>query len=334
MITLVIGNNANSRQLKIQQGYAMPKMVKSNYGLTISQSLICERPLDVISSLCWSSEDLGLTRIHQVGEKMFLGRREAELAAEVQGIPKSRIPSYFTWVSSLDGKHGGAREKWLRERYWPGREQTVNHMLNTAIQAYPQAIAAVAASLCDLSMNAPEWVETMTESPTRKFIGMPDTMVIDYSSQAILLMEIKTGSTTTKYTLDQHLKYIGLTALLTSPAFFPGFRVHTLLVGAKPALAQNIQGLSQVLTNNGPGRPVFATGGQGQPASAGASIVSEKIAAHLSALEKLCPMANINKRVDFRLYFADWKDFHDACPPGLFRDNVAFLLPHLLGKHA
>lgn len=312
----------------------MPEILKSRCGLTISRSLICERPLDVISSLCWSSEDLGLTRIHQVGDQMFRGRKKAEKAAEQRGIDKSSISSYFTWVSSLDGKGGEEREKSLRESYWPAREQTANHMLDAAIQAYPQGIASVATALAQLPLSAPEWVETAAKSSIRKFVGMPDTMVIDQASRSILMMEIKCGNTTTRYNLDQHMKYIALTALLSSQAFFPGFRVHTLLVGARPSLAQNIQGLSQILTDNGPGKAVFATGGQDHPPTDGASIIAEQISTRLSELEKTCPMANTGGAVDFKLYFADWQTFHDACPPGLFRDNIAFLLPHLLGKYA
>ncbi len=310
----------------------MPEILRSNYGLTIYRSLICERPLDTIASLCWSSDDLGLTRIHKVGSDMFMGRREAERAAEERGIAKSDVPSYFTWVPALDGKRGVAREKWLRERYWPGREQTINYTLNAALQAYPEATAEVARALTGLSMKSAQWVEIKAENTIRSYIGMPDIVLVDEASQEILVMEIKSGGGKTRYNLDQHMKYLALTALLSSQAFFPGFRVRTLLVGPKPELRQNVQGLAQVLTDTGNDQPVFATGAHRCEPTAGASVIADQITTRLADLDRICPRANIGQQVDFRLYFAHWQRFFDACPAGAFRDNMNFMLPHLLGS--
>ena len=309
----------------------MSEVLKSRHGVNITRSLICQRPLDVIASLCWSPGDIGLGRVHLVGDEVFQSRKAAEEAAARQGLAKSSIRYFFDWVSGLAGKSGVKREHWLRDVYWPGKEQVANYMFDTAVQAYPQQFAMVASALAELNMESPEWVEVKTEAPARPLIGMPDTVVMDQATKSILLVEIKGPNPGTRYTLDQHIKYLALTALLRSGDFFPGWRVHTLLLGPGREFQANASGLAKVVDAQKQGKPVFSTGGPGCPPTAGMAVIAEQLKRRLAELSKICPSTPALGEVDFRLYFSDWRSFHAVCQPGGLRDNIEFMLPHLLG---
>jgi len=98
--------------------------------------MIYERTLELTLKLCWNSEDLGLTRVHVHRDKEFKTKSALRKSFLGQGEEVPGPKYFFDWVDSVKGHTGGARQKYLRDEYWCNREQIVNVLLDTAMQAY------------------------------------------------------------------------------------------------------------------------------------------------------------------------------------------------------
>ena len=66
----------------------------------------------------------------------------------------------------------------------------------------------------------------------KDYVGQPDQVYVDETTKQILLLEIKVGThKTTKYTADQHRKYLFLSQIIGQlPRFNPDYNVHHILL--------------------------------------------------------------------------------------------------------
>jgi hypothetical protein len=317
------------------KGALMDRVIRSAHGLTISRSFIFDRALDIIPRLCWKPEDIGLTRVHLVRDNKFLSRKKADAFAASEGISEKDITTYFEWVKDLNGFSGVERERYLRSTYWPRREQIANSMFDAALQAYTKELLPLFSRLIGAAVDNLEYVEVNTTNPIRKYTGQPDTVLIDEINKNIILIEIKIGSKSTKYTLDQHIKYIGLNALLKTSHFFPDYQLHNILLASDPDFACNTVGLDSLepeLKNNNYVHLKYENIDLSKFKPCGFDSVNELVEARLQSLTRKSINHDNDYCRDFSLYFYDWKKLYSMLPEGDFKNNYEPLMPYLIGE--
>ena len=313
----------------------MDRVIKSAHGLTISRSFIFDRALDIIPRLCWKPEDIGLTRVHIVAGEKFISKKKADAFAASHEIPLDDITSYFEWLEDLSGLNGVERESILRNTYWPRREQIANSMFDAVLQAYTDELLPLFSRITNTPIADLEYVEVSTTNTIRKYTGQPDTVLIDVTNKNIILIEIKIGSKSTKYTLDQHIKYIGLNVLLNSPNLFPDYRIHNILLASKPEFLANTDGLDSLkpmMTKNNYVHLNYDKLNLTKFNPYGFDTVNELVNARLQSLPRIQIDHKKDHACDFALHFYDWNKLYSMLPEGEFKNNFEPLIPYLVGE--
>ena len=313
----------------------MDRTIKSAHGLTLSRSFIFDRVLDTIPRLCWKPEDMGLTRVHIVQNTQFTSKKKAKAFAEHQGIPLDEITGYFGWVNDLCGMEGVKRENFLRNSYWPRREQIANSMFDAVLQAYTSELIPLFSELTDTAIGNLEYVESNTTNVIRKYTGQPDTVLIDETNKNIILIEIKIGGKTTKYTLDQHIKYIGLNVLLNTTDLLPSYRIHNILLAPEPEFASNTHGLDSIepiLQSNNYVQFNYANPDLTEFKPHGFDSINALVNARFQSLPGIRLDHEKDHTSEFALQFHDWKRLHSMLPEGEFKKNYEPLIPYLAGE--
>ena len=313
----------------------MDRIIKSAHGLTLSRSFIFDRVLDTIPKLCWKPEDMGLTRVHIVRSSQFTSSEKAKAFAAHQGVPEEEITYYYKWVKDLDGMDGIRREHYLRNTYWPRREQIANSMFDAVLQAYTKELIPFFSELTDTPIDNLEYVEVNTTNGIRKYTGQPDTVLIDETNNNLILVEIKIGGKSTKYTLDQHIKYIGLNALLNSADLFPNYRIHNILLAPEPDFASNTRGFYSIkptLKSNNHVQFNYDNVDLTKLKPDGFDSINALVNARLQSLPGIRIDHGKDHTHEFTLLFYDWAKLHSMLPEGDFKKNYEPLIPYLTGN--
>jgi len=307
---------------------------RSAFGVQVRPTMIYERTLELTHKLCWNSEDLGLTRVHIHRDKEFRTKSALRKFSLEQGeatLPKTKY--FFDWLGSIKEFSGGARQKYLRDEYWCNREQIINILLDTAMQAYQRDTQHLLSSLTGSDFQDAELIKFDIKNQARQYTGDPDSTFIDLNSRNIALVEIKIGNSATKYSVDQNVKYETMAALLRTEAFFPAFQVFKILLAPIPEFSKNVS-RPHVLgpSNNSAGRISFSHNSEalaGLRPKGNANILS-LVGARLTKLTKgemeRSPRDYFD---DGGILFFPWGDVEQRCPSGLLRENLRALMRYL-----
>jgi len=312
----------------------MGNLIKSAYGITISESYIFERVLDMSNRLCWKPEDMGLTKVHFLGGERFSSRKKAGAAAKLKGCSETSISSFFEWLPECDDLQGIARQQFLVNEYWPRREQIANMLFDSVVQSHTNELIPVFQEIFDVDIGTLEFVDLVTTNNIRKYTGQPDTVLIDHNKKQIFLLEIKVFGKATKYTLDQLMKYIGLNVVLRGEELFSGYLIHNLLLGPESSFFDNTKGLESLnpdLTEND--RVIFD---YMQPKIAhlkpvGATTINELIVKRCSAISEFRSATIADDCANFKLYFKNWHNLIENLEAGDLKYNLLPLLKYLGG---
>jgi len=313
----------------------MGNLIKSAYGITVTESYIFERLLDMSNRLCWKPEDMGLSKVHFLDGERFSSRKAASNAARLKGSSESSISSFFEWLPECDEMQGIERQKFLANEYWPRREQIANMLFDSVVQSHTKELIPSFQEIFGISIDSLEFIDLVTTNSIRKCTGQPDTVLIDRNKKQIFLIEIKIFGKTTKYTLDQHIKYIGLNIALKGKELFPDYLVHNLLLGPEPNFFKNTKGLESL-------RPSLIGNNQvvfdySQPEIThlkpiGSSTVNELIKHRFSSISdfnlETAPVDHDN----FKLFFRSWHDLIGNVQEGKLKHDLLPLLKYLGGN--
>ena len=99
----------------------------------------------------------------------------------------------------LDDREGIERERYLQNEHWPRRENVANILFDTVLQAFPSDATALLSDALQTDFSRVDLVAVKTLNPTRALTGQPDTMLLDERNQKIILIEIKIGRSTARY---------------------------------------------------------------------------------------------------------------------------------------
>jgi len=304
------------------------------YGVDVRSTMIYERTLELTHKLCWNSEDLGISRVHLHNDQTFKSRSALEKYCRARGeaIPEPKY--YFDWLDSLKGLSGGKRQKHLREEHWCNREQIINILLDTAMQAYQSECQQLLCAMTGEDFRNAALVKFVIKNHARQYTGDPDTAFIDLKSRNIALIEIKIGSSTTKYSLDQCVKYETLSALLCSDGFFPGFQVHKVLLCPTAKFSANtVKPRLLRPSTNSEGQISFAFDAPALAAlkPGGYSEIESLVAARVDRIAD----SNISiptRGISNGVLFYSWETVERLAPPGLLRENISALMGFLAPK--
>lgn len=283
---------------------------RSAFGVEVRSTMLYERTLELAHKLCWKSEDLGLTRVRSQRDKYV-----------------------FDWVESIKKLSGEDRHTYLRDEYWCKREQVINVLLDTAMQAYRVDSQHLLSSLTGGDFQNADLIKFGIKNQARKYTGAPDSTFIDLLSRSIALVEIKIGNSTTKYSLDQNIKYETMAALLRTEAFFPGFRVFKVLLAPLPEFSKNVLRPNLLgASSNSAGHISFSHDSDalaGLKPEGNADILS-LVGARLTELTKGATKMSARDYFDGEgILFFPWREVEQRCPRGLLRDNLRALYRYL-----
>lgn len=309
---------------------------RNDFGVHVRSTMIFERSLELSDKLCWNSEDLGLSRVHFHNGQPFASRSLLEAYCRERS-EEVQEPSYlFDWLGSIKHLSGGARQRYLQDQHWCNREQVVNILLDTALQAYQDHARQLLGTLTGDNFGNAELVKISIKNQARKHTGAPDTVFIDLQNRTIAIVEIKIGKSTTKYSLDQAVKYETLSALLCSHRFFPDFRVHKLLLCPSATFSANVARSRQLgASSDDEGALSFAYDPVGlsglQPR--GYTDISSLVAARLVAIARDTSYAPRNEPNSLVMFYS-WRTVEHLAPPGLLRANINALMKYLAPSEA
>lgn len=284
---------------------------RSAFGVEVRSTLIYERTLELAHKLCWNSEDLGLTRLR---------------------VPGRRDKYVFDWVDSIKELSGKERHTDLRE-YWCKREQVINILLDTAMQAYRADSRNLLSSLTGGDFQNADLIKFGIKNQARQYTGAPDCTFVDLNSRSIALVEIKIGNSTTKYSVDQNVKYETMAALLRTEAFFPGSRVFKLFLAPLPEFSKNVSRPNLLgASSDSAGHISFSHDSDalaGLKPEGNADILS-LVGARLTKLTNGATKMSARDFFDGEgMLFFPWREVEQRCPRGLLRDNLQALLRYL-----
>jgi len=312
----------------------MGNLIKSAYGITISESYIFERILDMTNRLCWKPEDMGLSKVHFVDGEKFPSWKAACVDAKSRGYPRSTISSFFEWLPECDEIQGIERQKFLANEYWPKREQIANMLFDSVVQSETNELIPVLQEIFNVSIGSLEFVDLITTNNIRQYTGQPDTVLIDRNKKQLFLMEIKVFGKATKYTLDQHIKYIGLNVALRGEDLFPGYLTHNLLLAPEVEFIDNTKGLEKL-------KPVLSRTKEvefdnscleiGHLKPTGSTSISELIVRRFRAVSGFESTSIVEDCTNHKLHFRSWHDFIGNLEEGNFKYNLLPLLRYLGG---
>ncbi len=310
----------------------MTSYSRSAFGVQIRPTLIYERALELAHKLCWNSEDLGISRVHVHRGKSFKSVAALQRYCEENGESVPPLNYYFDWMEPIKELSGGDRARDLRE-HWCNREQVVNILFDTAMQAYLDDGRNLLSSLTGGDFGSAELVKFDIKNQARQYTGAPDSTFVDLKSKSVVLVEIKIGNSSTKYSLDQSVKYETMAALLRSDEFFPGFRVHKVLIAPLQTFSLNTKDVSLLgQSSDSEGKITFA-----YDATALAKLkplhnrdIHELVSARLQILSKgRIDLTEIHSVASDGISFFSWGETEQRCSPGLLRDNLHALMKHL-----
>jgi len=311
------------------------RTIKSAYGLTFTKKYIFDHTLEIIPLLCWKPEDIGLTRIHSIENLMFKTRKEAIGYAKENDLKESQIKHFFEWVNAIDGRSGIERETFLREEYWPRREQVANILFDSVLQSHPKEAGVFFSKLIGIDLEDARLVSINTTNTTRQFTGQPDTVLLDEKGKNIIFIEIKIGRKSTKYTLEQHFKYMGLNALSSCKELFPDYSLYNILLGPKVNFLSNTTKLEPLHPIEQDDHSVifdYSTVMLDKFSPEGSENISELINARMAKLLGVADNDFSDRINSFKFQFFDWSTFYDLLPTGDFKDNLEQLMPYLNGE--
>lgn len=301
------------------------------FGVRVRATMIYERTLELTHKLCWNSEDLGLSRIHTHNGRSFSSRAALE-AFCLQQREEPPEPAYvFDWLPSLKERSGVERQNYLRDEHWCNREQIVNILLDTAMQAYLEDTRQLLGTLTGGPFGAAELVKINISNQARQYTGAPDTAFVDVQNRTVALIEIKIGTGSTKYSLDQAVKYETLSALLRQDEFFPGFRVYKVLLCPYAAFSANTSSAHQLhASSDSEGALSFGYAPSSLAAlrPLGRSDIVSLVAARLEKIMKKSVQLP-GQALNESLHFFSWKTVQEATPPGDLRSNITALMRYL-----
>lgn len=280
------------------------------FGVEVRSTLIYERTLELAHRLCWKSEDLGLTR-----------------------VPTHHDKYVFDWVDPIKELSGKDRHTYLRDEHWCNREQVINILFDTAMQAYQADSQNLLSSLTGGDFQNAALIKFGIENQARKYTGAPDSTFIDLNSHSIALVEIKIGNPATKYSVDQNVKYETMAALLRTEAFFPGFQVFKVLLAPMREFSKNVSHPNLFgASSNSAGRIIFShdAGTLARLRPEGNADILSLVGARLTTLTTGAIKMSARDYVDGDgVSFFPWWEVEQRCPKGLLRDNLRALLKYL-----
>jgi hypothetical protein len=235
-------------------------------------------------------------------------------------------------VDSIKELSGKNRHKELR-KHWCNREQVINILLDTAMQAYRADSQTLLSSLTGGDFQNADLIKFDIENQARQYTGAPDSTFIDLHSRSIALVEIKIGNSETKYSVDQNVKYETMAALLRTEAFFPGFRVFKVLLAPMPEFSKNVSRPNLLgASRNSAGHISFSHDSAalaGLKPEGNPDILS-LVGARLTKLTKGATETSARDYFDGGgILFFPWGEVEQRCPKGLLRDNLRALLGYL-----
>lgn len=306
---------------------------RSACGVEVRPTMIYERTLELAHNLCWNSEDLGLTRVHIHRDKVFKSRSALRRFFHGQGEKVPRPKYFFDWLDSIKEYSGIARQNYLRDEYWCNREQVINILLDTVMQAYRADSQNLLSSLTGGDFQNADLIKFDIKNQARQFTGDPDSTFIDLNSRSIALVEIKIGNSATKYSVDQNVKYETMAALLRTEAFFPGFQVFKVLLAPMPEFSKNVSRPNLLgASSNSAGRISFSRDSDalaGLKPEGNADILS-LVGARLTKLTKGAIKMSARDYFDGEgVLFFPWREVEQRCPRGVLRDNLRALFRYL-----
>lgn len=302
------------------------RVIRDAYGITFSTSFIFDRILNVGSTLCWASGELGLRRVHFLDGRRFYSRKEAERFADENGLKRHEIEYFHDWVDELKCMDGGERDAYLVNEYLPRRERVVNNLVDTVLQAFPADTARTFETLLGGSFPDLEYINCQTLNGVRSYSGQPDTVLIDRTAKRLVLIEIKIVKSKHRYSLDQHLKYLCFQNLSGMPELFPGYSVQCLVLGPESDFSANTMGDIRRLDpyRETSGRILLkdlAKADVSEFKPTNCNSVGELITARVEHLTAKRPSSPDTERLN--LWFYPWGDFYRAIPPGRMKETIA-----------
>ncbi len=298
-------------------------IIKSAYGVTVSKSYIHQRPLEIVERLCWRPEDVGLTLVHSVDGALFDGAKEAARHAKSIGVPQSTIKKYFRWVNEVAEHDGIERDDYLKQVYWPSFEQTANILFDTIIHAYIDELAAPLSATFNTDIGPLEFVELRTTNAIRKYSGQPDSVLIDHKHCKIVFIEMKLKGKTTKYSLDQHIKYLTLNALIGQQELLPGYQTYNLFLAPRATFEANtdkLDGMASAVNERGAIAFDYGDVNVSKYRPAGCSGMQAIVDARLGkAMGTDFRQRSVQ---DVPFWFCSWAQFIEGLPEGKLREGL------------
>jgi hypothetical protein len=320
-------------------------ILRQAHGITVSKSLIYMRPLALVHSLCWTPENLSLKRWHVVRGKEFKTKTDAKAYAKKLGLGEADVSSHFRWAGRAEKIVGRERATFLREHEegWPGREEIANILLDTAFQAYPEQLTGPLGDLIGAPCGDLELVEFKVgkdmvgsdagktkKIDTKSLAGNPDTVLLDRTNKRLIFLEMKVANKTTRYTLDQHIKYLTLNVLIRQSGLFPEFRTANLLLAPGATYLKNAPELEQVIESVEPSG-FIKFNYRGADASAFKPVGQKSIQMLVDArIRSIVGSATVSLNVgEIPFHFATWETFIGKLGHGKLAENMESLRRYL-----
>jgi hypothetical protein len=301
------------------------------FGVSVRTTMIYERALELTAKLCWNSEDLGISRVHIHHDRTFRSVSALKKFCEESGDMPPAPRYFFDWLDPIKKYTGVARENYLRDEHWCNREQVVNIMLDTAMQAYTADCRDLLSAITAADFGNAELVKLDINNTARQYTGAPDSVFVDLRNKNIALIEIKIGKTRTQYSLGQSIKYETMSALLRTDEFFPDFHVHNVLLAPGDNFSQNAS-KAHLLgpSTESEGKIIFSYESTALTAlkPRGHADVSTLLAARLQKLRKGQPLAAALDG-ECGISFYAWPTVEQICPDGLLKENIRALMGYL-----
>jgi len=308
-------------------------LTRGAYGVEVRPTMIHERTLELAHKLCWNSEDLGISRVHIVDGQSFRSRSALEKHCRAHGLNPSDARYFFDWLPPVKQHSGVARQTYLVEEHWCNREQVINILVDTAMQAYLDETRLMLSRITGADFNNAQLVKFRIVNRARQYTGDPDTVFIDPISKNIALIEIKIGTSSTKYSIDQNVKYLTLAQLLKCETFFPGYTVHMALFGPHASFAMNTHH-PHLLGPTSDSQGVISFTHSAEALSDLRPTKIAEIRSLLAARLKLISGGAIAKKIEAEssietLLFYAWPEIARRCPAGLLVKNLQALMKYL-----
>lgn len=310
-------------------------VLREEFGVTVRTTLIYERTLELTSQLCWNPQDLGLTRVHLYEGTRYRTYADVSRRAKADQRNNPEVVPLFDWLEPVGAVSGVARERYLRDIHWLGREQIVNLLLDTTLQAYEPESRDLLKNLTGHAFDSAELVKVDATNAARKYVGAPDTVFLDERNGAIALIEIKIAATNAKFSVDQAAKYCTMEKLLTSSYFFPGYRVFKILVCPWQHFYQATKRPRDIsLQNAANGQTELCVSPEAvhKLKPLGCADFDELIGARLRDL--MGRFAPRSVRSNPSLLFKSWSALLESTPVGALRTNLEALMPALSGEES